>query len=95
MADRVHSYLLRTGRVSVCDSRARTPQLVWASRRVESLILLPAPTPAYHYVGWHVVVRYGGPEWFRMSSVIILLITVRQREAGHEKWEIEVQAVQR
>jgi hypothetical protein len=23
------------------------------------------PTPAYHCVGWHMVVFYGGPEWFR------------------------------
>src|ERR1700722_1337201 len=23
------------------------------------------PTPAYHCVGWHMVVCYGGPEWFR------------------------------
>jgi hypothetical protein len=26
------------------------------------------PTPAYHCVGWHVVVCYGGPEWFRIAG---------------------------
>jgi hypothetical protein len=39
----------------------------------------PVPTPTYHCVGWHVVVCYGGPEWFRFILLGIEIVGVFPR----------------
>ena len=42
---------------------------------------------AYHCVGWHAVVCYGGPEWFRMSPSLLSARVLSDESSIELSWE--------
>src|SRR4051794_13520113 len=52
-AHKMHVYEIHAHEISICRGRA--------SHSLRS----PSHRPAYHCVGWHAVMCYGAPEWFR------------------------------